>query len=1439
MRIPTVHDQRAPRLGTWSFLAAACLATVTTVNAQTISIPVPAPATSVAVLVEFQGEPAARSYAQSRQMAQKAASGNARVDAAALKAVTVKSARDQIARNEQEQEAFEAVLAERLGAARGGPARPEVIYRATKALNGIAYRVDPSMVESLRAMPGVKRVRVMELEYPSLSRSVPALGTPQAWAGVNPLGVTGQGVRLGIIDTGVDYQHATFGGSGLQADYEANNRTVAPDAFFPNLRVVGGTDLAGSAYNGNNLAVPDPDPMDCNGHGTHVASIAAGGGVNANGTPYSGPYDASTPSANMRLGPGMAPEASIYAIRVFGCTGGTNLVAQGIEWALDPDRDGDLSDHLDVVNMSLGSSFGRLTSESAEAADNAASMGIVMVLSAGNDGDTYTIGGSPASASQGLSVAAVGHDVRLEVHSPASIAGQFSVAETSMVDANGFMTPVFGQTGDVVLATDAPNAAGPTTTDGCSAYTNAAAVSGKIAMVDRGTCQFSLKYQWARAAGAIGLIVVNNVAGAPTPLGGGPIPGIASIPVLSITQSDGNSIKSSLAANEVVHVTFGVGGFLSASFTSRGPRSGLDGVKPDIAAPGVAISAAKSGVASGAYAAGSQNVSMSGTSMAAPHVAGMMALLKQRFPASSVAELKAMAMNTALHDAFDTSTQRNRAGVDLIGAGVIDPVRALQNTVTAVNEDEPEAVSLAFFGEVVGSDTRTKRLRLTNHGSTDQTFALGFDIANDAPGMEFLLPGGNTVTVPAGGSVSVEVRVRSTAAQMNHVRDATAAETQIGGGLESFGSRDRFYLTNKSGYVTLSQGGQVSVRTPIYAALRPASVMAASNAIVTNGASTGSLSLALTGQDLCTGTLVSGSACNGALPQTDTSLVTPFEWQVDAPENTAIAPYANIKQAGVAYDGTNLLFGISTWGDWSSLNDVGINVLIDADNDGVWDYGLLSTNLGALSRVLVGNNVSEIDAFETALAYKDSSGWVVGARPNYINGQAGNQSNTVVFGSNAMFMSILPTEVGITPGTRFAYKIVTCSRYDPYCGVDSTRPRLDEAAGPYTWNIAEQGLDFGSTGARTPDLNGGSLPLSWNQTHLATNKSLGAMLIHHHNVQGQRVQTLPVVNAMSTDLAIEQLITPVDPLQGQNVTLALTARNLGGYDAMGVNVQALLPAGMSYLSDNSGGAYNPNTGVWTVGALANGASASLTVSAQASAVGALVMTSTISATETDLDNANNSVVTTLNVKVQPPVQTSTSFTLANALVTASPVLSGSAARFVLTLNNTGTVALQNASIAALVDFVALKQALAKSTSSQISKQMAVWSPDVSVQSGVASAGSFDSMTGVWTLPSLDAGASQTLTLTLSAPAVSGQLTLTTTANAANASSATQSTVVQVSAPAGPGGPVDPSDPTEPTEPTEPVKAAVPVPTGSTLMLMLLTLAFAGMGAAQLRARSKR
>ena len=120
-----------------------------------------------------------------------------------------------------------------------------------KAVNGSAYVVDnAATIEQLRLLPGVKNVHIIEQESPSISTSVPFIGAPAAWSGPQPLGVTGQNVRIGIIDTGIDYQHATFGGTGLLADYQANDRTVAPDAYFPNARVVGGKDFAGDGYTG-------------------------------------------------------------------------------------------------------------------------------------------------------------------------------------------------------------------------------------------------------------------------------------------------------------------------------------------------------------------------------------------------------------------------------------------------------------------------------------------------------------------------------------------------------------------------------------------------------------------------------------------------------------------------------------------------------------------------------------------------------------------------------------------------------------------------------------------------------------------------------------------------------------------------------------------------------------------------------------------------------------------------------------------------------------------------------------------------------------------------------------------------------------------------------------------------------------------------------------
>ena len=120
---------------------------------------------------------------------------------------------------------------------------------------------------------------------------------------------------------------------------------------------------------------PDPNPMDCNGHGTHVSGTATGTGVNADGTAYAGPYNGSVDTAAMGIGPGVAPGAELYGLRVFGCAGSTNLTAAAINWATDPNRDGDPSDHVDVINMSLGSAYGTPDDPSAAASNNAAALG--------------------------------------------------------------------------------------------------------------------------------------------------------------------------------------------------------------------------------------------------------------------------------------------------------------------------------------------------------------------------------------------------------------------------------------------------------------------------------------------------------------------------------------------------------------------------------------------------------------------------------------------------------------------------------------------------------------------------------------------------------------------------------------------------------------------------------------------------------------------------------------------------------------------------------------------------------------------------------------------------------------------------------------------------------------------------------------------------------
>jgi minor extracellular serine protease Vpr len=265
-----------------------------------------------------------------------------------------------------------------------------VLAQVQSAYNGVKVRISRADVAALASLPNVVAIRGVQEFTPGNSTSVPYLGVPAVWQGQ---GLTGDAIKVAIIDTGLDYTHANFGGAGTVEAYEAaeaSDTTIGDAGDLGQFgasapKVKGGWDFVGDDYDASAddgdpalIPQPDPDPLDCNGHGSHVGGSAAGFGVLADGSTYDGAYDESTHENDFLVGPGVAPEAHLYALRVFGCLGSTNVTTEAIDWAVEND--------MDVINMSLGSPFGRRTDPTAVAATNAAASGVIVVTSAGNSG---------------------------------------------------------------------------------------------------------------------------------------------------------------------------------------------------------------------------------------------------------------------------------------------------------------------------------------------------------------------------------------------------------------------------------------------------------------------------------------------------------------------------------------------------------------------------------------------------------------------------------------------------------------------------------------------------------------------------------------------------------------------------------------------------------------------------------------------------------------------------------------------------------------------------------------------------------------------------------------------------------------------------------------------------------------------------------------------
>lgn len=644
----------------------------------------------------------------------------------------------------------------------------------TKVLNGFMLNVPARMLSEIRAIPGVKTVSQAP-EYKlnhevNLESSVPLIGAEDVW---NYGDATGKGITVAVIDTGIDYTHAAFGGLGDPAVYAANDPTVIEPGTFPTAKVVGGYDFAGTDYDAGEPAlsvpVPDDDPLDEGGHGTHVASTIAGWGSDD-------------------MGPGVAPEASLYALKIFGAEGSTNLTLQAIEWAMDPRGLGHLGEPVDVINMSLGVDWGPADETDPEyiAVENAISIGVVVVASAGNAGDSSYIVGSPSVVDGAISVAASSTGFMRVPYIQSD-----SLSDIPYFPSTNPLTEVItAEMVDVSVVIDASG-------ELCTVPTGQEdALLDKIALISRGNCSFEDKINNAEALGAVAAVIYNNEEGIISMDGAE-----STLPAGSVLQADGAALQSIAPATismgpdtltqtfEDVNPPDTIG-----DFSSRGPRGFDSKLKPEITAPGVNIYAAAMG-------SGDLGTSMSGTSMAAPHVAGVAALLLEAHPGWNPTYVKAAMMNTAVDLTGDAS-----GDVPRIGAGRVDAFDADMTPVVAYAD--PELVSLSW-GVIELKEDFSDTQTITLRNFVDETIVFNvsavFTSASDGASLSF---SDSSLAVPAYGVASVDATL-----------DLIADEL-----MQSFGDMEEYY-----GYVIFDAGDFV-LRLPFYFVPRPYAELAETDA---------------------------------------------------------------------------------------------------------------------------------------------------------------------------------------------------------------------------------------------------------------------------------------------------------------------------------------------------------------------------------------------------------------------------------------------------------------------------------------------------------------------------------------------------------------------------------------------------------------------------------
>ncbi|KAF9908228.1 hypothetical protein BX616_000202 [Lobosporangium transversale] len=630
--------------------------------------------------------------------------------------------------------------------------------------NGASIQVKSGHTgEDIAKIPGVKRVWPVEryqLPKPDLSnedKAQPHLTSAHKMTGVDyvqkAFKYTGKGIKVGVIDSGVDYKHPALGG-----------------CFGKGCRVRYGWDFVGEDYDKEYIPTPDADPRDtCNGHGTHVAGII-GADARKVGAPQ--PFV------------GVAPEVTFGAYRIFSCagSGSSDIIMLAMELAFNQG--------MNIINMSLGSGSAFRSTPIAVLADRLTASGLTVVASAGNNGDdgVWMVGNSGLGA---LSTSVASYDNIAGSYYYFSYAGvehpyAVSQAWNKIINlpASATLVPVFEKDGAL--------------SDGCLPTSYAGQnISGKVVLVhgDTTRCKSGGRGAAAKAAGAAGMLVQSVPLGLSN-LGGNPDFPMASIEfgaaedILAAYKKDSASTLKWFSGKKSFRVE---GGGHPSDFSSWGFDGDLH-IKPDIAGPGGNILSTYP-LDLGSYAI------ESGTSMSAPYVAGAHALLYSAHKkVLRGQDARKILMNTAVPGSFFNHSVL--APVAKQGSGLVN----VKNAVSVQTIFSPDRIELLDSVHFTG---KSVDVRIKNVGKRTIVYHLSHEVAESAVSYR----GGNSFPLPDPILENHKATVKFSQAKVS-VRAGQTAKIKVQFKEPSTGKANEFPFY--SGYIVATPQGKdaIPVRIP-------------------------------------------------------------------------------------------------------------------------------------------------------------------------------------------------------------------------------------------------------------------------------------------------------------------------------------------------------------------------------------------------------------------------------------------------------------------------------------------------------------------------------------------------------------------------------------------------------------------------------------------------